>query len=94
MTKKLRFSLIEYQTKEEEEILMEKNRENKGITLVALIVTIVILLILAGISISTLTNTRIFEKVQEEKRKKEEAELKQNIKLEEYENELDEHIRN
>lgn len=73
---------------------MEKNRENKGITLVALIVTIVILLILAEISISTLTNTRIFEKVQEAKRKKEEAELKQNIKLEEYENELDEHIRN
>ena len=73
---------------------MEKNRENKGITLVALIVTIVILLILAGISISTLTNTRIFEKVQEAKLKTEEVELKQNIKLEEYENELDEHIRN
>lgn len=52
------------------------------------------ILILAGISISTLTNTRIFEKVQEAKRKTEEAELKQNIKLEEYENELDEHIRN
>ena len=48
---------------------MKKIKENKGITLVALIVTIVILLILAGISISTLTNTGIFEKVQEAKRK-------------------------
>ena len=58
------------------------------------ILNIIILLILAGISISALTNTGIFEKVQEAKRKTEEAELKQNIKLEEYENELDEHIRN
>ena len=34
----------------------EKNYiQNKGITLVALVITIVILLILAGISISTLT---------------------------------------
>lgn len=60
---------------------MEKNRENKGITLVALIVTIVILLILAGISISTLTNTRIFEKVQEAKRKTEEENKEEQRKI-------------
>lgn len=38
---------------------------NKGITLVALVITIIILLILAGISISTLTNTGIFGKAKE-----------------------------
>ena len=47
---------------------MEKNRENKGVTLVALIVTIVILLILAGISISALTNTGIFQNEKQKKR--------------------------
>lgn len=34
---------------------MEKQRTNQGITLIALVITIIILLILAGISIATLT---------------------------------------
>ena len=34
---------------------MEKIRKNKGITLIALVITIVILLILAGIAIAALT---------------------------------------
>ena len=38
-----------------------KNSQS-GITLVALVVTIIILLILAGISISALTQTGLFEK--------------------------------
>ena len=54
---------------------------SKGITLVALVVTIVILLILAGISISTLTNTGIFEKVQEAKRKSEEENKEEQRKI-------------
>ena len=41
--------------------------KSKGITLVALVITIVILLILAGISISTLTNTGIFQKAKDAK---------------------------
>ena len=48
---------------------MLKNRK-KGITLIVLVITIVILLILAGISISALTNTGIFGKVEEAKRTK------------------------
>lgn len=60
---------------------MKRIKENKGITLVALIVTIVILLILAGISISTLTNTGIFEKVQEAKRKSEEENKEEQRKI-------------
>lgn len=39
--------------------------ENKAITLVALVITIIVLLILAGISISLLTQTGIFEKVKQ-----------------------------
>ena len=38
------------------------SKKNKGITLVALVITIVILLLLAGISISALTNTGLFKK--------------------------------
>ena len=63
-------------------------KENKGITLVALVITIIILLILAGISISTLTNTGIFEKAKEAKEKSEAAEKQQSETLDSYEKEL------
>lgn len=46
---------------------VQKLKINKGITLVALIMTIVILLILAGISISTITRNGIFKQAQEAK---------------------------
>ena len=70
---------------------MLKNK-NKGITLVALVITIIILLILAGISISALTNTGIFGKAKEAKQKSANAELDQNTKLDEYENEIDKYL--
>ena len=63
-------------------------KENKGITLVALVITIIILLILAGISISTLTNTGIFEKAKDAKEKSEVAEKQQSETLDSYEKEL------
>ena len=69
---------------------MRKNM--KGITLVALVITIVILLILAGISISSLTNTGIFEKAKEAKNKSENAESEQNKKLDEFEKEIDKYL--
>lgn len=59
------------------------NRQN-GITLVALVITIIILLILAGIAISSLTQTGLFEKANEAKQKTEEAQLKENKILENY----------
>ncbi len=62
-------------------------REN-GITLVALVITIIILLILAGISISALTNTGIFQKGKEAKEKTQNAEKEQSQTLSEYEKEL------
>ena len=72
---------------------MKKTFKNsKGITLVALVITIVILLILAGISISALTNTGIFQKAKDAKQKSEDAALDQNTKLDEYENEIYKYI--
>ncbi len=72
---------------------MKKTFKNsKGITLVALVITIIILLILAGISISALTNTGIFQRAKDAKAKSEEAELKQNETLDSYENELDKYL--
>ena len=70
---------------------MLKNK-NKGITLVALVITIIILLILAGISISALTNTGIFGKAKEAKQKSADAELDQNTKLDSYEEEISNYL--
>ena len=67
-------------------------KNTKGITLVALVITIIILLILAGISISALTNTGIFQKAKDAKQKSEDAALDQNTKLDEYENEIDKYL--
>ena len=53
---------------------MKNLKNSKAITLVALVITIVILLILAGISISTLTNTGIFQKAKDAKSASENAE--------------------
>ena len=63
--------------------LRKKERCNKGITLIALVITIIVLLILAGISIAMLTGDNgILNKATtaKEKRKKEQA--KEKIKLE------------
>ena len=70
---------------------MLKNK-NEGITLVALVVTIVVLLILAGISISALTNTGIFQKAKDAKQKSANAELDQNTKLDSYEEEISNYL--
>lgn len=71
---------------------MRKYKNQNAITLVALVVTIVILLILAGISISALTNTGIFQKAKDAKQKAKDAELDQNTKLDEYESEINKYL--
>lgn len=45
----------------------ESKNQTRGITLIALIITIIILLILAGISISSLTNSGLFGNANEAK---------------------------
>ena len=57
-----------------------KNRE-KGITLIALVITIIILLILAGVGISTLTQTGLFDKANQAQQKSKYANALEKIKL-------------
>ncbi len=58
---------------------MFKNR--KGITLIALVITIIILLILAGITISALTNTGIFARANDAKEKTAMAQEDESVKM-------------
>ena len=49
-------------------MLKRKNKRNSGITLIALVITIIVLLILAGVSIATLTgNNGILSQAQNAK---------------------------
>lgn len=69
-------------------------KKERAITLVVLVITIVVLLILASVSISSLTNTGIFEKAKKAKEVTENAEKKQNTILREYEKEMDQYGNN
>ena len=65
---------------------------NKKSVLKNLLITIVILLILAGISIQAITNTGLFAKAQEAKEKTKNATENQAKTLNEYEDELNKYI--
>ena len=67
--------------------MINKNKD-KGITLVALVITIIILLILAGITISSLTNTGIFGRAKEAKEKTQQAQRNEQDILGQYMDEL------
>ena len=69
-----------------------KEKLNSGITLVALVITIIILLILATISIQSLTNTGLFQNAQEAKEKTKNATENQAKTLNEYEDELNKYV--
>lgn len=71
---------------------MNFKNNKSGITLVALVITIIILLIFAGISISTLTQTGLLGKAKLTEQKSEEAKQNQIATLEEYENKIQEHL--
>lgn len=67
--------------------------EKKGITLIALVITIVILLILAGISIATLSGDNgLFTRAKEAKRKTINAQNEENTILSEYLEEIDKNL--
>ena len=70
---------------------MKKSR-NKGITLIALVITIIILLILAGISISALTNQGLFKNAKAAQNATEKAEAEQGNVLNEYEDEINKYL--
>ena len=61
---------------------MKKVQKNpRGITLVALVITIIILLILAAISIQALTNQGLFGRANDAKRESEIANIKEQIQF-------------
>ena len=63
-------------------LIHETRKKNKGITLIALVVTIVVLLILAGVTIATLTGDNgILTRAQEAKEKTEEAQRNEEAQL-------------
>ena len=70
---------------------LKKNKGEKGITLIALIVTIIVLLILAGVSIAMLTGENgILTQAQNAKNKTEEAERNEAGILNDYEDKINE----
>ncbi|MFQ9263487.1 MAG: hypothetical protein ACLR44_00105, partial [Clostridia bacterium] len=69
-------------------------KRKSGITLIALVITIIILLILAGISISALSNQGLFKNAQKAKKTTEESQKKETALLEQYESELNKYIEN
>ncbi len=68
------------------------NKRNKGITLVALVITIVILLVLAGIAIGQLTGNGLFDKAKLAKEKSEQAQANEDKTLGDYENSINKYI--
>lgn len=69
-------------------------KRQNGITLVALVITIIILLILAGISIASLTNTGLFDKAKEAKNATDNATRNEQNTLNEYETEINKYLPN
>lgn len=68
-------------------------KKDDGITLIALVVTIIVLLILAGVSISMLTGQNgILERVQEAKEKTVQAQQEEKSKLDDYESQISSYV--
>ena len=72
--------------------MKNKLNSNKAITLVALVITIVILLILAGITIAQLSNSGLFDKSKQSKEESENAIEKEETEMAKYENEINNYV--
>lgn len=72
--------------------MKEELKRDYGITLVALIITIIILLILAGISIQVLSQTNLFEQAKLAKNTTDNAQKEENKTLSEYIDEINEYL--
>ena len=71
---------------------MKNFRKNQGITLIALVITVIVLLILAGVSIATLTGDNgILTRAQEAKNKTEQAQKDEENILSSYEDKINEY---
>ena len=67
-------------------------RKNFGITLISLIITVIILLILAGITISKLSSSGIFEKTKEARDKYRNAQNEEEMQIAKYSNEIENYV--
>ncbi len=65
------------------------HRNTRGITLIALVITIIVLLILAGISIQALTNQGLFAQADNAKKSTEIANIKEQVNLDIYQKQLE-----
>ena len=74
--------------------MKEEFKRKSGITLIALVITIIILLILSGISISALTNQGLFKNAKLAKEKAEKEQKKETSLLDQYESELNKYVEN
>ena len=73
-------------------MLKNRIRKSKGITLIALVVTVIVLLVLAGVSISMLTGQNgILTRAAESKVETEEAEKQENERMQDYEDTIKEY---
>lgn len=71
---------------------MKNFRKNQGITLIALVITVIVLLILAGVTIATLTGDNgILTRAQEAKNKTEQAQKEEQNILNSYEDKINEY---
>ena len=70
------------------------NAKNNGITLISLVITIILLIILARISIVQLTNSGLLTKANEAKEKYKNMQEKEDVALIYYENKINEYISN
>ena len=71
---------------------MKKIKEKNAITLVALVITIIVLLILVGITISQLANNGLFDKSKQAKEQYQNAQEDEETKLAKYDNEIDSYV--
>ncbi len=60
---------------------MKTKEKQRAITLIALIITIIILLILSGVAIATLSNTGLFDKTKQSKIEYEKSEIKEELQM-------------
>lgn len=67
-------------------------KKQNGITLIALVITIIILLILAGITIASLQNSGMFGKSRNAVNSYKNSENEEQVRLNEYENTMNEYI--
>ncbi len=71
--------------------MINKIKDTKGVTLIALVITIIILLILAGVSILAFTGENgIFNRAKQARNNTIEAQEKENLALDSYENKINE----